>query len=320
MTELTAYDAPATVEHFAHADPTGGRLVAWAEGLAAAHRIGSALCQTSFVPTHFRGKPEEAAAAILYGDEIGFTPTQAMQNLYVISGKPAMYARSMVALVLSKGHEVWTVEKSDAKVTVAGKRKGSNHVIEETWTPGRAQKAGYANNKKYVTDPQAMLYARAAADVCRQIAPDALAGLAYSAEEMELSEEQPTTTVRRAPAKAQRKVEAPEPELEPALNPAADVGPTINEAVEEERADTQPVEPMTAKTRGLMFKLFGELEINEDDQRAGISRIVGRPIESRADLSETEAQQVVNRLKVKKAERDANADPVEPGLFDGGQA
>src|SRR5690348_8136161 len=171
-TDLTIHE-PAVVEHYA-TDPTGGRLVAWAEGLAAAHRIGSALCQTSFVPTHFRGKPEEAAAAILYGDEIGFTPTQSVQNLYVISGKPALYARSMVALVLSKGHEVWTVEKSDAKVTVAGKRKGSSHVIEETWTPGRAQKAGYSNNKKYQTDPQAMLYARAAADVCRQIAPDAL--------------------------------------------------------------------------------------------------------------------------------------------------
>jgi hypothetical protein len=311
MTELTTYEAPAPDVYYA--DPTGGRLVAWAEGLAAAHRIGSALCQTSFFPTHFRGKPEEAAAAILYGDEIGFTPTQAMQNLYVISGKPAMYARSMVALVMSKGHEVWTVEKSDAKVTVAGKRRGSNHVIEETWTPGRAQKAGYANNKKYVTDPQAMLYARAAADVCRQIAPDALAGLAYSAEEMELSEDQPTTTVRRAPAKAQRKVEAPEPELEPAV-------PASPEALEEERSDTQPVEPMTAKTRGHMFALFNELGIGKDDQLAGVSRIVGRPIESRADLSESEAQQVVNRLKVKKAERDANAEPVEPGLFEGGAA
>ena len=47
------------------------------------------------MPAHFRGKPNEAAAAILYGDEIGFTPTQALQNLYVINGKPALYARAM---------------------------------------------------------------------------------------------------------------------------------------------------------------------------------------------------------------------------------
>jgi hypothetical protein len=96
-------------------------------------------------------------------------------------------------------------------------------------------------------------------------------------------------------------------------------------AVAEERSDAADARvadiaaahtrPMTAKTRGHMFALFSELGINEDDQRAGIAHIVGRPIESRGDLTETEAQQVVNRLKVKKAEKDAGAEPVEPGLF-----
>ena len=109
-------------------DPTGGRLVAWAGGLAAAHRIASALCGTAFAPQHFRNKPDEAAAAILYGDEVGFSPTMALQNVHVISGKPGMYARAMVALVQSRGHEVWTEESSSAKVAVCGRRRGSNHV------------------------------------------------------------------------------------------------------------------------------------------------------------------------------------------------
>lgn len=206
MTELTTYyEAPAAL------DPTGGRLVAWAEGLTAAHRIGTALCSTAFVPAHFKNKPEEAAAAILYGDEIGLTPTQSLQNLYVISGKPALYARAMVALVLAAGHEVWTVSKSDAQVTVAGRRRGSSHVIEETWSTARAAKAGYTNNKKYASDPQAMLYARAASDVCRQIAPDALAGLSYSVEEIETDEPEAAVTVTRAaPRRATAKRAAPE--------------------------------------------------------------------------------------------------------------
>ena len=79
-------------------DPTGGRLVAWASSLAAAHKIGAALCNTSFVPATFKGKPEEAAAAILFGDEIGLTPTQALQSVYVISGKPALYALASVLI------------------------------------------------------------------------------------------------------------------------------------------------------------------------------------------------------------------------------
>lgn len=79
----------------------------------------------------------------------------------------------------------------------------------------------------------------------------------------------------------------------------------------------EPVDPMTDRTRRQMFALFGELNINDDDQRKGIAHIVGRPIDSRGDLTETEAQQVVNRLKVKKAEQDAGAAPVEPELFGG---
>lgn len=275
-------------------DPTGGRLVAWAEGLAAAHRIGTALCQTSFVPQHFRGKPEEAAAAILYGDEIGFTPTQSVQNLYVIGGKPALYARSMVALVMSKGHEVWTVEKSDAKVTVAGRRKGTTHVIEETWTPARATKAGYSNNKKYNTDPQAMLYARAAADVCRQIAPDALAGLAYSAEEMELTEDSPTTTVRRTEPKtrAQRKpveppIVAPEPNLEPAPEPDA-LDPDV-------RTEAQS-RAMWAALRGIGLK--------DDDAKAFITDVLGRKVETTKTLSRAECSRVIDAANAATAEPD----------------
>lgn len=306
--ELTAYEAPTTVEHFTYADPTGGRLVAWAEGLAAAHRIGSALCQTSFVPQHFRGKPEEAAAAILYGDEIGFTPTQAVQNLYVISGKPALYARSMVALVMSKGHEVWTVEKSDARVTVAGRRKGTSHTIEETWTTGRAQKAGYTNNKKYTTDPQAMLYARAAADICRQIAPDALAGLAYSAEEMELSEETPTTTVRREPTTRARRASAPAPE--PDLEPATQ---TDDEAAAAEDSTPAPLSPSDAQ-RGLMFASFKDAGFTTDARTAEgrqarldyIGNVIDHPIESSNDLSVDEMSRVIDSLK---ADADAEADP-----------
>jgi hypothetical protein len=290
MTELATYTpaaVPAAPTHFA--DPTGGRLVAWADGLAAAHRIGSALCQTAFVPASFRGKPEEAAAAILYGDEIGLTPTQALQSVHVISGRPGLYARAMVALAMSKGHEVWTVEKSDAKVTVAGRRKGSTHVHEETWTTARAQKAGYTNNKKYATDPQAMLYARAAADVVRQIAPDALAGLDYAVEELELSESPTVTTITRSatpPAKVQRKpiTATPEPQ-EPPLAPVVEL-----------RSDAQSKK---------LWTLAAESGMDEAGFRAWLADTLGREVESTKTLTKAEAHKVIELLE---ADRDAPAD------------
>lgn len=278
MTDLAIPERPAAL---APTDPTGGRLIAWAEGLTAAHRIGSALCQTAFVPVAFRGKPEEAAAAILYGDEIGLTPTMALQSVHVISGRPGLYARTMVAIALAHGHEVWTVEKSDAKVTVAGRRKGSTHVHEETWTTGRAQKAGYTSNKKYSSDPQAMLYARAASDVVRQIAPDALAGLDYSVEELELIDA-PTVTVTRntAPAsKAQRKPATPTPE--PELAPAQ---PDVPELRSE------------AQMRHL-WALAKDNGLDEAGFRAYLSEQLGRDVESTKSLTKSEAHRLIEQLQ-----------------------
>lgn len=265
------------------ADPTGGRLVAWASSLQAAHSIGKALCQTAFVPTHFKGKPEDAAAAILFGDEIGLSPTQALRSVYVISNTPALYARTMVALVLSHGHEVWTVDKTDAKVTVAGRRRGSVHQVEETWTTARANKAGYTKNSKYATDPQAMLYARAAADVCRQIAPDSLAGLAYTVEELEAAEPVATTTVRRTDTSTTTRARRAAPEqAEPDLAPEPEPEPA-------------PAGGITGPQSKMLHALLGQNELaNRDDGLAYISHMVGREVDSTKGLTKAEASRVID--------------------------
>lgn len=59
----------------------------------------------------------------------------------------------------------------------------------------------------------------------------------------------------------------------------------------------RPTLPMADKTRARMFALFGEHHItDEDEQRRGISQIIGREITSRASLSEGEAQAVIGVL------------------------
>ena len=55
--------------------------------------------------------------------------------------------------------------------------------------------------------------------------------------------------------------------------------------------------PMTAKTRGQMFALFGQKGIAEDKQLEGINRITGKQYESRGDLSEADARAVIDALK-----------------------
>lgn len=277
-------------------DPTGGRLVAWAEGLAAAHRIGSALCTTAFVPKHFAEKPDEAAAAILFGDEVGLSPTQALRSIHVISGTPGLYAKTMVALVQSHGHEIWTEIDTVEKVVVCGQRKGSAHVERSEWTVARARKAGYTTNKKYETDPQSMLYARAASDVCRKIAADALAGLAYSSEELELEQSVPATrTVTRGAEKRTlaRKAIAPvpDPPAEPSLD---DDSPDDAEIVPEPLP--MDSDSITDAQKARIMARFGELGITNRANRLDLSRaLLDLPgLSSANDLTKEQASGLID--------------------------
>lgn len=69
-------------------------------------------------------------------------------------------------------------------------------------------------------------------------------------------------------------------------------------------AHTEPApgpEPMTVKTRGRLFALFGERGITDETvQRAGMSQILGREVTTRSDLTEAEARQVIARLEAHK--------------------
>ena len=160
-------------------------LMRQAEAMDAAHKLATVLCNTQMVPQTFRGKPDDGAAAILYGAELGLKPQQALQQVFVIHGQPAIYARTMVALLKGKGYKFKTVESSDESVTVRGVAP-SGEQESSTWTIDRAKKAGYTSNKRYQTDPQAMLYAKAASEVSRRLAPNVLLGIKYAAEDLEL--------------------------------------------------------------------------------------------------------------------------------------
>ena len=61
----------------------------------------------------------------------------------------------------------------------------------------RVKAAGLDRNRQYAAHPEAMLYARAAADVCRRIAPDVLAGLSYGVEELQEPAVDAQATIQR---------------------------------------------------------------------------------------------------------------------------
>lgn len=204
-------------------------LMRQAEAMSSAHKLATVLCNTAMVPQTFRGKPDDGAAAILYGAELGLKPQQALQQVFVVHGQPAIYARTMVALLKAKGYRFSTVESTDESVTVNVVAPNGEEETS-TWTIERATKAGYTKNAKYKTDPQAMLYAKAASEVSRKIAPNVLLGIQYTVEEMKLEQAIQATSERldtlkegrRGAAAVRRALEQKKakPEPEPEQSPA----------------------------------------------------------------------------------------------------
>ena len=262
-------------------DSGAASIAATARALVDAHNIGTALCRTAFVPKHFQGKPDDAAAAILYGATINMDPVTALQNVYVIGGKPALYARTMVAIVMSHGHQIWTEEESEGRVTVAGRRKDSEVIERVTWTTELAERAGYLSNAKYKTDPRSMLYARASGDVARRIAPDALLGMAHNVEELTIAEPwdgttlPPTATTGADRIRARTTAEQVAPEAEP-----------------------EAPDSITAAQLKKLGATMRDAGITERGQAlAYVGDVIGREVESRNELTKDEAAKVIDALE-----------------------
>jgi hypothetical protein len=278
-------------------DPTGGRLIAWAQAASAAHKLAQALSKTSFVPKDFQGREYDATAAIIMGDELGLSPLAALRSIYVVHGQPSMYARTMVALTLSHGHQIWTVQSDETKVTVAGQRRGSDRTETSTWSIARAQKAGYTSNTKYKSNPQEMLWAKAAAEVARKVAADVLAGVPMSVEDLELEEPAPTSPIKRNGKTSIKRADptpppvAPEPEFEPP--PSEETPRTASDA----------------QVKKIQI-LYRELGVADRDERlADTSAVIGRDITTTAQLTIDEASRLIDTLENMKAGK-ANAEPL----------
>lgn len=287
MSELAEYTSP---------EPAGlSSIRQTALELSGAKQIADAICSSTFVPMHFRNKPEECAVAILYGATIGFDPVTSIQQIYVISGKPALYARAMVAIVLSAGHEIWTEDEGPGTVTVAGRRKGSDHIQRVTWTTAMADQAGYTSNAKYRSDPRSMLYARASGDVARRIAPDALLGMAYNVEEMQLVPHE-TVVVREPSSRPQDRVRAALGQQTSGSADASDrPAPEVPPAAPTAGSEDQP--KLTSSQSKKLHATFSDLGIKDrPDRLAYASKVVGRELSSSSEMTKAEASAVIEAL------------------------
>lgn len=234
----------------APAQPTGEDGQEWgSEGLLRfvrdlklAYQAATMLVGTSFVPASYNGKPTEAAAAIVTGQGLGLDPLASLRSMDVIQGTPAFRAITIRAVVQSHGHEIWVEESTQQRAIVKGRRRGDANVVTSMWDMDRARRLNLTGKTNWKAQPEAMLIARATAEVGRLIAADALLGMAYSIEELEdgvLPESAPVAEAKPRKTRTISRGRAPveEPTVDPTPEPESEVSEDPMQLTAEERAE-----------------------------------------------------------------------------------
>ncbi len=346
-TEVDVYEDARIGDGFA---VPGTDLIAWAHAAKQAHLIAQSLAETQFVPRQMHHRPDDVCAAILTGRELGLAPMQALQQINIIDGRPAISALGMRGLVQAHGHTVWVEESNQTRAIVCAQRRASiigppSKVERSAWDMDRARKAGLAGKKNWQNHPQAMLIARATAEVCRLVAADVLRGLPYAVEELAdgagADDVAPVVgegkrpgarrvarvnTASTAGGPAPSADDAPPAESVPApasadvaaasMVAAGDDGdrPGVTEAEVIgmlERSSIRAVPLISdAQTRRLHVA-FRDAGIDDRTERLRIaSLIIGHDVTSSRDLTMDEARQVIDAL-IDRTDKQPAADDVE---------
>lgn len=299
MTEMAVYQSPQALSLVDYQDRAVQRLSDWAQSASAAYEVARRLVGTSFCPAAYRGKPEEATAAILSGLEVGLSPMAALRAFDVIQGQAAPRAITLRAIAQSHGHDMVLVESNNTRCKMKGRRKGTEQWQDITWTMDRARDLGLTGKEQWKKQPGTMLLARATSELARLIAADAILGIGYSAEELsDGATETSPTAAESAPAPTGQRRMSRKPaaavEAESVDEPAdeAEPEPIDAEPVTEERKITQP------QLRKMMA-LFKERNFVDRDDRLEYVRMTLDldTLESSSDLTVEQAGSVIEALE-----------------------
>lgn len=160
------------------------------KSLDEAMKFAELMSKSSIVPKDFQNNPGNILVAVQWGMEIGLQPLQAMQNIAVINGRPALWGDSVIALVRSSPLcEYVREEATEHSATCTVKRRGEAET-SRTFTMDQAKKAGLLGKQgPWSQYPQRMMQMRARSWALRDVFPDVLRGMPVAEEVMDIPTE-----------------------------------------------------------------------------------------------------------------------------------
>jgi len=244
-----------------------------------AMKFAEVLSDSSIVPKDFMGKPGNVLVAIQWGMELGLKPMQAMQNIAVINGRPALWGDAVIALVRASAlceyvHETLSEDGKTAICQV--KRRGEAEQVR-TFSMDDAKQAGLSGKQgPWSQYPKRMLQMRARAFALRDVFPDVLKGVPIAEEIGDYPEEKDITPRNATPAQiAQAALPKPAERDGRLLNIIADLELVAQEGGAESLAEAWG--RMTKEDRkaigpdelARLKSLTGEVETEAQEQQNG---------------------------------------------------
>jgi hypothetical protein len=158
------------------------------------------MAASDLVPRDFKGKPGNVLVAMQWGAEIGLGPLQAVQNIAVINGRPAVWGDAALALV--RGHPACEsvregVEgEGDARHGWCEVTRRGEQPQRRTFSVADAKRAGlWGKSGPWQQYPDRMLQMRARGFALRDVFPDALRGVITAEEAQDIPAEHAATPV-----------------------------------------------------------------------------------------------------------------------------
>jgi hypothetical protein len=135
------------------------------------------LAKSELIPAAFRGKPADILVAAGMGAALGLSMMQALQSIYVVQGRPALYVAAALGIVRAQGQlESLEVHSDESQATATVRRVGGE-TMSATFTFDQAQRMNLTRNPSWQAQRTWMLETRALGRVLHRLFPDLLRGL-----------------------------------------------------------------------------------------------------------------------------------------------
>jgi hypothetical protein len=280
--EITRYEEPAQVAPFAQAP------------LAVQMDYARAVSTANLLPQAYRGKPADIMLAVGLGSAMGLSPAESLYRIDVIQGKPTASAELIAANVRKAGHRL-RVRGDDTSCTATIIRSDDPEFeFTVTRDVAWAQAMGLTGKDNYKKQPGTMLQWRAITAVARLACPEALYGVAYTADEMHDQPEQRQGGLAAALGETTaEQVETIKPD-EPKPCPVAECPNTAGACPGHPVPMLDPKSSLGRK----MFATLGDAGITEKAAHLTyVSDVVGREITTSTELTEDEASRVIDAVQ-----------------------